>query len=249
MITRLLIAYDGTDFSGWQVQPNGISIQQKLEEALHILLREQVRVVGAGRTDAGVHAVGQVAHFRHAQALDYRRLHASLNALLPVTIRVRTIAEAPDGFHAQFSATSKIYHYHLGLGHVINPFRRLYRVQFYQTLDLSKLAAATQYFVGTRDFTSFANSSHEGCAARDAVRTLNRLDLIEEEDGFRLEFEADGFLYKMVRNIVGTLLEIGTGKRALEDIPSLFEAHDRRAVGMAAPAHGLFLIQVHYANF
>lgn len=248
MKTRLLIAYDGSEYSGWQVQPNSVSIQGTLEETLEIVLRRPTRLIGSGRTDAGVHAIGQVAHFVHEEPIQYDAFRLSMNGILPPAIRVRQASAAPARFHAQHSATGKIYHYFLGIGSVIDPFRRPYRVQHYHPLDISLLRAGAACLIGTHDFTSFANHPNEGSVAKDPVRTLTRLDVIEEEDGVRLEFEADGFLYKMVRNIVGTLLEVGGQRRAVDDIPKLFAARDRRQVGMAAPPHGLFLIQVHYPS-
>lgn len=244
--TRLVIAYDGTDFSGWQIQVNAPSIQQTLEDLLQMILRHPVRVIGAGRTDAGVHAVGQVAHFRHRQPIDHSKLMHSLNGLLPPSIRIIAADPAEIKFHAQHSAKGKIYHYSLGLGRIADPLRRHFRTQYHMPLDLERLQQAARYFIGTFDFTSFANQSDEGSAAKGAVRTLTRLDIIEEPGGIRLEFEGSGFLYKMVRNIVGTLLDVGTGKRQPDDIPRLLAARDRRCIGMAAPPEGLCLIQVKY---
>lgn len=244
--TKLLIAYDGTDYSGWQLQPNGVSIQALIEKALQTILRRPTHLIGSGRTDAGVHAIGQVAHFKHEQPLDHLRLVLSLNGLLPPTIRILSAEDAPLTFHARFSAEGKIYHYHLGIGPIATPFQRLYRTQIRQLIDQDLLRQAAQLFVGTRDFTSFANEAHKGSASRNAVRTLKRLDVVPEEGGLRLEFESNGFLYKMVRNIAGTLIEVAKGKYTLDDIPKLFEARDRRCVGLAAPPNGLFLVKVNY---
>lgn len=244
--TRLVVAYDGTDFSGWQIQVNAPSIQATLEDLLQQVLRHPVRVIGAGRTDAGVHALGQVAHFKHEQPIDHPKLMQSLNGLLPPSIRVLSVDPADSKFHAQHSAKGKIYHYSIGLGRVADPLRRRYRTQFHPPLDLHMLKEAAAHFIGTFDFTSFANQSSEGSAAKDAIRTIDRLDIIEEPGGLRLEFEGNGFLYKMVRNIVGTLLDVGTGKRRPDDIPQLLRSRDRRCIGMAAPPEGLCLIKVNY---
>lgn len=242
---KLTIAYDGTHYSGWQVQPNGISIQAKIQEALAIALKAPLTIVGSGRTDAGVHALGQVAHFTHEKVLE-NKLLASLNGLLPPDIRIKSIDEVDPSFHAQYSATAKTYRCHLYLERVLDPFKRLYTYQVHRKIDLQLLQKAADAFIGTHDFTSFANEAHAGSAAKDPVRTLKRLDIVPEEGGVQLELEADGFLYKMVRNIVGTLLEVASGKRALEDIERLFVAKDRRQAGMAAPPQGLFLIKVDY---
>ena len=243
---RMKVAYDGTLYSGWQVQPNAISIQSTIEEAIKIILRKELRVIGSGRTDAGVHALGQVAHFHCDEVLDLYRLNRSLNGLLPDDIRVKEIEPAPLDFHAQYSAIGKVYHYHIWLEKVQSPFLRLYRYHPYEKIDLELLKEAARFFVGTHDFTSFANEAHAGSACKDPVRNLFRLDLVPEEGGVRLEFEADGFLYKMVRNIVGTLLEISSGKRSIQEIAPIFEAADRTKAGKAAPPQGLFLVQVNY---
>lgn len=243
---KLLIAYDGTNYCGWQVQPNGVSIQEVIQDKLAILLRSPVILIGSGRTDSGVHAIGQVGNFFSRPIDDLHKFLYSLNALLPDDIRIRSIEEAHANFHAQHSPIAKTYHYHLTLDRVQTPFVRLYALHVKMKMDLHLLSQAAKLFVGKHDFTSFANQAHLGSAALDPVRMLYKLDIIEEEGGIRLEFEGDGFLYKMVRNIVGTLLEVATGKRTIDDIPKLFEKKDRKLAGQAAPAHGLFLMHVSY---
>ena len=231
---KLLIAYDGTEFGGWQVQPNAITIQQRLQEAAEIILRHPITLIGSGRTDAGVHAAGQVAHFKTDEEVDVRRFLASMNGLLPPSIRLQSITPAPLDFHAQYSAVAKTYHYHLCLQRVQDPFKRLYAWHLREPIDLQRLQQGASYLLGTHDFTSFANEAHAGSAAKDPVRTLKRIDLVEEEQGIRLEFEADGFLYKMVRNCVGTLVEIARGKRDPQAIERILQARDRRQAGKAA---------------
>lgn len=243
---KMTIAYDGTLYSGWQVQPNAVSIQSLLQDAIKTILRMDVTIIGSGRTDAGVHALGQTAHFKFPGDIDFFRFRGSLNGLLPRDIRVLHVEQVPLDFHAQYSAVGKTYYYHVHLNPVQNPFGRLYSLHVREKMNCDLLQKAAQYFVGEHDFTSFANEAHMGSAAKDPVRTIKRLDFIQEEGGFRLEFEADGFLYKMVRNIVGTLLEVSTGKRQIEEIPRIFEARDRRQAGQAAPPHGLFLVKVDY---
>jgi tRNA pseudouridine38-40 synthase len=243
---KLTIAYDGTKYSGWQIQPNASSIQEILQNVLKTLLRHQVTLIGSGRTDAGVHAYGQVAHFKHTELLDLNRLQFSLNGLLLRDIRVKQIELVPLDFHAQYSAIAKEYHYHLYLDRVMDPFQRLYCWHVHSRVNVSLLIQATACFLGTHNFTSFANEAHAGSAASDPVRTLYRLDVKQVEGGVTLEFEGDGFLYKMVRNIVGTLVEVASAKRPIEDIPIIFEAKDRRRAGKAAPPQGLFLMRVVY---
>lgn len=246
---KLIIAYDGTHYSGWQVQTLGKSIQQTLQDGIGILLRKPVVLIGSGRTDAGVHAHGQVAHFKHDSQIDLYRFQNSLNGIIPYDIRVRSIEPVGLAFHAQHSAIGKVYHYHLYLNQVMNPFRRLHCWHLYQPINKELLHQAASLFIGTHDFTSFANEAHRGSASKDPIRTIKRLDVIEEEGGLRFEFEADGFLYKMVRNIVGTLVDVATGKRSVDDISKIFAARDRRLASMAAPAQALFLMEVEYPDF
>lgn len=243
---QMLIAYDGTHYHGWQVQPNGMSIQETLQNILKTILRKHVTVIGSGRTDAGVHAQGQVANFQCEEILDLFRLRGSLNGLLPPDIRVKEITEVSLDFHARYSAIRKAYHYRLHLDRIQDPFTRLYKYHVKSPIDVDLLKKAALLFTGTHDFTAFANESHMGSAAKDPVRTIYSLNIVEEDGGVRLEFEADGFLYRMVRNITGTLLEIASRKRDIDDVPKLFENKDRRRTGQAAPAQGLVLIRVDY---
>jgi tRNA pseudouridine38-40 synthase len=246
---KLTLAYDGTRYSGWQIQPNAPSIQQHVQEALRSIFGgEQITVIGSGRTDAGVHALGQVAHFKTTHHGDPRRLLLALNGLLPRDIRVKCVEEAPLHFHAQYHTIRKEYHYHLYLERIMDPFRRLYCWHVLRKLDFSLLQEAAALFVGTHDFTSFANEAHAGSASRDPVRTLYRLDIFQVEGGLRLEFEGDGFLYKMVRNIVGTLVDVASHRRSFAEVRSIFAAKDRRQAGRAAPPQGLFLIRVDYPD-
>lgn len=243
---KIIVAYEGTHYNGWQVQHNGLSIQACLQTAIQTITRSPVCVIGSGRTDAGVHAIGQVAHFHSPLQLNLYRFLGSLNGLLPRDIRVKQIEPVPMTFHAQYSALRKIYHYHLFLERTQDPFKRLYSYHVLEKINVDLLIHVAELFLGTHDFTSFANEAHRGTAATDPVRTMIRLDIIPEEGGVRLEFEADGFLYKMVRNIVGTALEVASGKKDLGDIPQIFDAKDRRKAGKAVPPHGLFLVDVLY---
>jgi tRNA pseudouridine38-40 synthase len=244
---KMTIAYDGTTYGGWQVQTNATAIQTLIENSLKIALRQETPIVGAGRTDAGVHALAQAAHFSCEQQIDLFKLRASLNGLLPLDIRIREIEHVDEKFHARYSAVSKEYHYHLHLDRVLNPFKRLYSMHVHSPVDLDLLKKGATVFIGTHDFTSFANEAHEGTAARDPVRTITRLDVVDEPGGLRLEFEGNGFLYKMVRNITGTLLDVSSGKIPLETIPDIFAAKDRRRAGKAAPPEGLFLVKINYS--
>ena len=244
---RLLIAYDGTNYSGWQTQPQSMSIQQKLEEAIAVLTKEPVRVIGSGRTDAGVHAHNQVAHFQSTHKIDTFKALVSINGLLPYDIRVKEITLAESDFHACHSATGKIYHYHCCLGQFQDPSRRFYSYHVKKKIDLSLLKKGAAVLVGTHNFLSFANSGEKGSASRNPVRTIRRLDVVQEGDEqIRLEFEGDGFLYKMVRNMTGILLDVASEARPLTDIKKGLRSQDRREASMAAPPQGLFLVKVYY---
>lgn len=236
---KLTLSYEGTLFAGWQVQKTGPSIQTHLQKALETTLRHPVAVTGAGRTDAGVHAWGQTAHIDtpHLPSL------LSINALLPPQIRLLSIDPVPSTFHARYSATGKIYQYRLRFQR--DPFQDRFRA-FSPPINLSFLQSAIPYLIGTHDFFTFANENHKGTAAHDSVRTLRRLLLHPEPDGLTLTFEGDGFLYKMVRNLVGTLMEVGRGKRPPSSIPSLLASHNRSLAGPTAPPEGLHLISVLY---
>jgi len=243
---KLTIAYDGSAYKGWQIQPNASSIQEIIKGVIKTILQEEVRLIGAGRTDAGVHAYGQAAHFCIHKELELRAFLGSMNGLLPHDIRILRIDPVPLDFHAQYSAQGKIYHYHLWLDSILIPSKRFYTHHVRAKIDLDLLHQAAALFVGKKDFTSFANSAHEGSASKGAIRHLKRIDIVPQEGGVRLEFEGDGFLYKMVRNIVGTLLEVASGYRSINEIDQIFEKKDRRLAGKTAPPQGLFLMQVLY---
>lgn len=244
---KMTIAYDGTDFHGWQIQPNGCSIQQLIQNALQMITNyESIKVIGSGRTDAGVHARGQTAHFKIDSQINLRRTLFSLNGLLPPTIRVLKLEEVSPDFHARYSAVGKEYHYYLYLDPILNPFLRLYNWHLKRKIDLNVLKEAARLFVGTHDFTSFSNESHRGSAAINPVRTVYRVDVVESESGVRIEFEGNGFLYKMVRNIVGLLVDVAANKIGIHEIQTIFEAKDRRESSQTAPPQGLFLMRVIY---
>lgn len=239
---KLILAYDGTLYGGWQVQDNAVSIQAVVEKALSTLLRVPMQIFASGRTDAGVHAKAQVVHFTTEKEIDLNRLCYSLNAILPADIRALEVTKADLDFHARYSAVSKEYHYHLTFSQ--SPFSRLYAWYIYTPLDLFLIQEASQHLVGTYDFASFAN---KGTEVETTTRTLFRIGLQEEEEGLCLAFEGNGFLYKMVRNLTSTLVAVGQKKLSPSDIPTLLKAKDRRVAPAAAPAHGLFLINVNYS--
>lgn len=243
---KLTISYDGTNYSGWQIQPHSPSIQELIKKALSTILREEITLIGSGRTDAGVHAIGQVAHFRTAKEFSLKTLHFALNCMLPKDIRIMDFEPIDSTFHAQYSAIGKIYHYNLWLDDIVDPTKRLFTHHVQGPFDLNLLHESAKLFLGKNDFSSFANSASEGSASKNPIRTLKRLESVTQEGGIRLEFEGDGFLYKMVRNIMGTLLDVSSKKRSIDDIPLIFSSKDRRLCSRAAPAQGLFLFKVLY---
>ncbi len=246
---RMVIAYDGTEFSGWQVQVSDVSIQGLIEEGLKTITHEEARVIGAGRTDAGVHALGQTAHVRLEKDVDCEALKRSLNGLLPPAIRILEVCRAPEIFHAQRSAIGKEYHYHICLKDIVLPFDRPYIWHCRRHVDCDLLERAAQCFVGEHDFLAFANTPGRGCAKKTSVRIIRRLDVIRTENGVRLEFEGNGFLYKMVRNITGMLISVASSKRSIDDIEAVFRSKNRKLAEPAAPAQGLFMIRVFYPDW
>jgi tRNA pseudouridine38-40 synthase len=242
-VLKLTLTYDGTRFVGWQRQADGESIQGLLEEALARFEGAPVTVHGAGRTDAGVHALGQVASasvtFTHPAETIFR----ALNAQLPEDIRIVEIADAAPGFHARFSARSKSYRYQIRAGTVGDPFTRAFVWQVPEPLNVGAMADAAAVLVGTHDFTAFQSV---GTEVVSTTRTIFRSDIRELDRMCVYEVTADGFLRHMVRAIVGTLVEIGRGWRSVESMAQLVERGTRAQAGATAPPHGLFLVRVDY---
>ncbi len=240
---KLTIEFDGTDYVGWQVQPNGVSVQQRVELALEQLLDEKVRVHSSGRTDAGVHALGMVCHLDSERALPLTAWREGLNSFLPDSIAVRRAEIVEDDFHARFSARGKRYRYSLLLSDVRSPLRRRTSWQIRQPLDLQLLQQAAEMFVGSHDFAAFRTS---GCAAESTQREIFSLSLIEDGPLLHIDVCGSGFLKNMVRMIVGTLVEIGRGKRPPEDVEKLLKLDPKTSPALTAPAQGLCLMEVWY---
>ncbi len=244
---RIELAYDGTAYCGWQSQAVGRSIQDTFELAWCRVTREQVRVAASGRTDAGVHAVGQVVSLQTATSLTPETLRRALNANLPDDIRVREVAEATIGFHATRDACWKRYRYRIQMGSHPDIFEQRYAWFIPQRLDSAAMREAAGSLVGEHDFAAFQAS---GSPRRNTVRNVRRLtvDLFRTElvDGVQIEIEANGFLYNMVRNIVGSLVEVGRGRQPAEWVGHVLNSRDRRQAGPTAPARGLTLVFVAY---
>jgi len=242
---RLVLEYDGTHFAGWQRQAQGErTVQGTLGDALLRVCGQPAEVEGAGRTDAGVHARGQVAGIRVETRLAPAELLRALNAVLPADLAVRSLELAPKGWHPRRSARRKLYRYAIWNGRIRSPLRERFAHWVPQPLDADAMAEAAACLVGTRDFRSFQAA---GSDVEQTVRTLFRAELLGEPGGeLALELEGDGFLRHMVRNVAGTLIEVGLGRRGPESLPALLEARNRDLAGPTAPPQGLVLVHVGY---
>jgi tRNA pseudouridine38-40 synthase len=243
---KITVAYDGGPFVGWQRQAEGVSIQGLIEDALRELDGRDVTVTGAGRTDAGVHAFAQVASFTLTRDTPPDVVVRALNGKLPQEIRVRSAEEVPASFHARFSATSKRYRYRLWNADVLNPFERAYVWHVPGPLDIAAMAEAARFVEGKHDFAAFQTVGGAG-GPTERVITLSKVT--SNEDGLvSYDVEGDGFLRHMVRAIVGTLVDIGRGRRGAEWMRDVIASRDRSQAGQTAPAHGLFLVRVGYGD-
>jgi tRNA pseudouridine38-40 synthase len=242
---KLVMAYDGTDFHGWQIQPRVATIQGTLEETLMKLCQEEITVFGSGRTDAGVHARGQVAHFKTVSKIPTINLQHALNELLPPAIRIYDCREMDGDFHARYSAKSKLYSYAIVVQPICSPFSRRYAHHISYAVDVGSMAEAALGFLGEHDFTSFCDAQEDSLSK---VRTVLQSTVIQEGEERRLVYrvEANGFLHRMVRAIVGSLIEVGRGRVSPVAIPQLLLARDRSAAPWTAPAQGLCLEWVKY---
>lgn len=238
---KLTLEYDGTDFVGWQTQNNGRSVQQELTRVLQQILQHDVSVHGAGRTDAGVHARGQVANFHTASSLAINSVRAALNGLLPHDVCVHEAVEVPESFHARKDAVSRTYSYHISF--VPLAIGRQYQWYIGYRLDLDAMKEIAHAITGEHDFESFCKYDTQVVDFRCSVR---RSEWVSVPDGLVYNVEANRFLYGMVRALVGTMVDVGRGYTAASDFPDIMAAKDRKCAGMAAPAHGLCLEAVTY---
>jgi tRNA pseudouridine38-40 synthase len=241
---KLVIEYDGTNYHGWQVQPNGLTIQEVIEKKIEVMTRQRVRLTGSGRTDAGVHALGQVANFFTPSTIPVEGFQKGLNSLLPRDIVVQSAEEVDLQFHAQWGARKKTYRYVILHREVPSALHRNYSWRVPGPLDISVMEEASRLIEGRRDFTSFRGADAD---TEDPVREVFQAGWSQKEPDFlHFTIEADGFLKHMVRNIVGTLVEVGKGKLTPEQFREVLHARDRRQAGMTAPPQGLYLVEVKY---
>lgn len=240
---KIVVAYDGAGYRGWQRQKLKPTVQEVLEEKIGIIANEKVKVIGSGRTDAGVHALRQVAHFKTSSGLDEGRLLYGINSLLPSEIVVKELKEVDKSFHAQHDVVSKIYLYQIYNEAIRSILYRNYAWHIPYSLNLTAMREAADFIVGCHDFSSFCAT---GTDVIGRERTIMSLDIKSREGLIRLTIMADGFLRYMVRNIVGTLVDVGRGKLEPRGVERILQAKDRKMAGMTAPPYGLFLKEVIY---
>jgi len=240
---KLLIEYDGTNYHGWQIQPNGITIQEVLQKNLAIMTRQRVRLIGSGRTDAGVHALGQVGNFHTDSSIPVDGLRRGRNSLLPSDIVIKSAEDVSPDFNAQLMAKRKTYVYWILNRETPSALQRCYSWRYPVPVDLKAMQEAAQILVGRNDFSSFQAVDAD---TANPVREIFRADWLDKSPFLYFAVEADGFLKQMVRNIVGTLMDVGRGKVSLEEFKDIFMARDRRRAKMTAPPQGLFLLKVVY---
>lgn len=244
---KLTIAYDGANYAGWQTQSSGLAVQEVVEKAVAAVFGDRHPIHGSSRTDAGVHARGLVAHVeipRDRFRMPPRKVCLALNAHLPDDIRIMAAQRVPAAFHARFGAKGKQYRYFVYTHLCVEPLLRHQCWLVTHTLDLPAMRAAAAHLVGKHDFAAFAGSRHE--KKENTVRTIHRCDIRRAGPQFTFVIEGDGFLYRMCRSIVGTLVQVGLGKFSAHQIPAMIAGKDRRLSGMSAPAHGLVLWKVFY---
>lgn len=240
---KMTVQYDGTRYSGWQRQGNTPStIQYRIEQCLTRLLGEEIEISGSGRTDAGVHALGQVVNFRAEKRLDCSQFLVELNANLPEDITVTDLRIASDRFRARLDAKEKTYRYTINNSSFTDVFRRKYEYQITELLDVDIMEQAAKMLLGTHDFKGFST----GRTKKSTVRSIKSIHITRDGNKLYLDFTGNGFLYNMVRILTGTLIEVGLHKREPESILAVFEANDRTLAGFTAPPHGLCLMEVTY---
>ena len=243
MWVKLVVAYEGTNYCGWQIQPNGITIEQVLNETLSSLLGEEITVTGASRTDAGVHSLGNVAVFETHTKMPVEKISFALNQRLPEDIVVQESCQVPEDFHPRFSKSRKTYEYRILNCRFRQPLERRTSYFYHYPLNVSAMQKAAAYLVGEHDFTSFASVHAQ---TNTYVRTIYALDVVREGDMIRIRVQGNGFLYNMVRIIAGTLIQVGAGIKKPEDMESILAGKDRELAGPTAPAHGLTMIGLEY---
>ena len=239
----MTIAYDGTNYCGWQVQPNGITVEEVVNKELKKLTGEDIQVIGASRTDSGVHALGNVAVFDTYTTIPPERISYALNQRLPEDIVIVKSEEVAEDFHPRYCDCSKTYEYHILNTRIPIPTKRLTNYFVSYDLDVEKMRKAAGYLIGEHDFVSFCNVRTD---VEDTVRTVTELEILKDGEEITIRISGNGFLYNMVRIIVGTLIRVGRGFYEPEKVKEILEAKDRKAAGVTAPPHGLILAEIRY---
>ena len=240
---KLTIAYDGTNYCGWQIQPNGITIEEIVNKALSKLTGEKIVVIGASRTDSGVHAMGNVAVFDTETTIPPERVAMAVNRILPEDIVVVKSEEVPLDFHPRYCDCEKTYGYHIVNTRIPIPTKRLTTYFVSYELDLDKMREGASYLIGEHDFASFCNIKTD---VESTVRTVKELEILENGEEITIRISGNGFLYNMVRIIVGTLIRVGRGFYEPVQVKEILEAKNRKAAGVTAPPHGLMLMEIRY---
>lgn len=240
---KLVVAYDGTNYHGWQVQDNGITIEEVLNRTISELMQEDIKVIGASRTDAGVHACGNVAVFDTESRIPGDKFSFALNQRLPEDIRIQESCEVDADFHPRYADTVKTYEYNILNRRFELPSKRLYAAFCYYPMDIERMNQAAAYLVGEHDFKSFCSA---GAQVQTTVRTIYAVNVTKEDDMVHIRITGNGFLYNMVRIIAGTLMQVGTGLMEPERVKEILEARDRSKAGPTAVAKGLTLVEIRY---
>lgn len=240
---KLIVAYDGTNYHGWQVQDNGITIEEVLNRTISELVQEDIKVIGASRTDAGVHACGNVAVFDTESRIPGDKFSFALNQRLPEDIRIQESCEVDADFHPRYADTVKTYEYNILNRRFELPSKRLYAAFCYYPMDIERMNQAAAYLVGEHDFKSFCSA---GAQVQTTVRTIYAVNVTKEDDMVHIRITGNGFLYNMVRIIAGTLMQVGTGLMEPEQVKEILEARDRSKAGPTAVAKGLTLVEIRY---
>ena len=240
---KLIIEYDGKDFKGWQKQQNKLNIQGEIERAIENITGEKVDLIASGRTDAGVHALGQVANFKTNSNMPIEKIPIAINSQVKNSIRIQKAEEVDENFHSRFNCKKKTYRYVIDNSKYGSAIYRNLSYHIPIKLNVEEMKKAVKYFEGEHDFKSFKSS---GTSSKSSVRTIYKADIITEGDNIAIDLTGNGFLYNMVRIIAGTLVDVGLGKIKADDIPAIIEAKDRTKAGKTLPPHGLMLLRVDY---
>ena len=240
---KLTIEYDGKDFKGWQKQPNKLNIQGEIEKAIENITGEKVELIASGRTDAGVHAMGQVANFKTNSNMPIEKIPIAINSQVKNSIRIQNAEEVDENFHSRFNCKKKTYRYVIDNSKYGSAIYRNISYHMPIKLDVEEMKKAIKYFEGEHDFKAFKSS---GTSSKSSVRTIYKANIITEGTNIAIDITGNGFLYNMVRIIAGTLVDVGLGKIKADDIPAIIESKDRTRAGKTLPPHGLMLLNVVY---